>query len=193
MLEMDTYQTPQSDSALLAFHVRLAESLCAVLPPPLDATPEGVTNSHNAVLALVRRLGPVDDAEAELAFRYTVARVNGVHCEYQAREHPRGSKPAMKLIAQGARLAREGMGIWSMLATVQDERRRREKTNVVALPTSLPHGGEPVADSGVAAEAPAGAAAAPPAQSPASPAEAKPDRPRRSPPALRIIQGGLAS
>ncbi len=190
---MDTHQPQQSDPALLAFHENLAESLRAVLPPPIDSTPEHLTVSHDAVLALVRRLAPVDAAEAMLTSRYIVARVHGVHCEYQAREHPPGSKPAMQLIAQSARLGREAMRIWSLLATAQDERRRREATNAAALPTSPPHGGGPSTDSGLAAEAPSGAAAAPPAQPPTPPEEAKPAPPRRSPPALRIIQGGLAS
>ncbi len=190
---MDLHQPPHSDPALLAFHENLAASLCAVLPPPIDATPEHLTVSHDAVLTLVRRLAPVDAAEAALTSRYIVTRVNGVHCEYQAREHPPGSKPAMQLIAQSARLGREAMRIWSLLATAQDERRRRDATNVTALPTSPPHGGAPGADSGLAAEAPTGAAAAPPAQPPARPEKTKPAPPRRSPPALRIIQGGLAS
>jgi hypothetical protein len=105
----------------------------------------------------------------------------------------------MKLRTQYAKFEREALRIRSKLLTIQEQRYEREAATRAAGPTSSRPGRGQGASGGLATP---GGAAASPAQSPPPPTETKPvppaevtkpAPPRHTPPALRIIQGGLAS
>jgi hypothetical protein len=206
---MNTQQPQQPDPALLAFWDELAEHLRTVLPPPLGKTPEELATSQAALIMLVRRLAPVDDAEAELACQYIITSVESAFGLHYAGDHPAGSKLGMTLRTQSARLRHKAQRTKLALLTAQDERRRREATNVTILPTAPWQDGCQDAGADIMAEAevaatlptqpaapdeaakPPEAATTPDAATP--PDAAKPAPARHTPPALRLIQGGLAN
>jgi len=200
LLEMDPQPPPQSDPALLAFYDRLAPTLRAALPPPIGNPPEGpgstpeqaLARRDAAAIALVTSLAPADAAEAALAVQYVVAGAHASYSLWQVQQHPPVSEAAMKLRTQFARFSRESRRSRSLLLTLQEDRHKRAAADMAARKkTSPPHGEGQSAGGGLAS--PGGAAVAPPDQPPAPSEETKPAPPRRSPPALRLIQGGLAS
>jgi hypothetical protein len=134
MLVMNTWQPQQPDPALLAFWDQLAEHLRTVLPPPLGKTPEDLATAQAALNMLVRRLAPVDDAEAELACQYIITSAESAFGLHYAGGYPANSKLGMTLRTQSARLRHKAQRIKLALLTAQDERRRREATNVTVLP-----------------------------------------------------------
>jgi len=69
---MSPQHPQQPDPALAAFWDGLTEHLRTTLPPPLGKMPEELAHSQAALVMLVRRLAPVDDAEAELASQYII-------------------------------------------------------------------------------------------------------------------------
>jgi hypothetical protein len=191
MLAMNPQHPQQPDPALVAFWDDLTEHLRTVLPPPLGKTPEELAHSQTALVMLVRRLAPVDDAEAELASQYITTSVEAAYGLHYAGNYPRGSQLAMTLITQSARLRHKAQPIKSQLLTAQDERRRREATNVTAPSTFRWPDGSPGSDADITAET--AVAPALPARPPAPPEAARPEvtRPVQPRPTLRLIQGGL--
>ena len=199
--------TQQPDPALRALYANLVQTLVAALPPPIDSTPEdpesdqedALTRRNHAAIAVLASLAPADATEARLAVQYVAASAHATYCLSLVQQHPPTSEPAMKLRTQFARFEREALRSRSLLLTIQEQRYEREAANRAAGPTSSRPGRGQGAGGGLATP---GGAAASPAQSPPPPTEtkpvppaevAKPAPPRHSPPALRIIQGGLAS
>jgi hypothetical protein len=196
MLEMDTQQPQPSDPALRALYDRLAQMLRATLPPPIG-DPAGETGSSSrqalarrdaAAFAVITSLAPADATEGALAAHYVIASAHAAHSLWQAGQHPPASEPAMKLRKQYARFTREALRSRSRLLRLQEARDKREAANADARPKSPQDGeghgtggGLPTSDEVMAQ----------PAQPP--PSETKPTPPRRSPPTLRLIQGGLAN
>ncbi len=192
-------QPPPSDPALRISYVRLVDTLRAGLPPPLSNTPGqsgppseyAIARRDAAAFAMIASLDPADAIEADLAVQYVVASAHATHALHQARQHPPSSEAAIKLRGQSAQLEQDAQCTRSLLRARQVARRRRQAADAVARKTAARSSPGQSAGGGLASQG--GAAVAPPAQPPAPPEETKPAAPRRSPPALRIIQGGLAS
>lgn len=110
---MSPQHPQQPDPALAAFWDGLTEHLRTVLPRPLGKTPVELAHSQAALVMLVRRLAPVDDAEAELASQYIITSVEAAYGLHYAGNYPRGSQLAMTLITQSARLRHKAQRIKS--------------------------------------------------------------------------------
>jgi len=187
---MDTQQPQQSDPAVQARYDHLVQSLRAALPPPMGRTPEDIARRNAAAIDLAVSLAPADAAEVALTIKYVVAGAHADHCLWLALRHPPTSGMGLRLRTQDAGFIREGQRNRSLLLTMQEERQRRAATTGAAQRTPPSHSGGQDADS---LASPGDAVAALPAQPPAPPGETKPAPARRPRPALRLIQGGLAS
>jgi hypothetical protein len=196
---MDTQPPHSSDPDLQALYGRLAQTLCAALPPPIGDAAENAGSSPDqalarrdaAAIALITSLAPADDAEGALAVHCVVASARANHCLSQVGQHPPASDMAMKLRRQYARYIQESLRSRGQLLTIQGARYKRERADAAARQQFLQYGEGQGAGDGL--PTPGGSAEAPPAQPHAPPAQPKPAAPRRSPPSLRLIQGGLAN
>ena len=188
---MSPQHPQQPDPALAAFWDGLTEHLRTTLPPPLGKMPEELAHSQppSSCWSGVwpRSMTPRPNWHP----RYITTSVEAAYGLHYAGNYPRGSQLAMTLITQSARLRHKAQPIKSQLLTAQDERRRREATNVTALSTFRRPDGSPGSDADITAET--AVAPALPARPPAPPEAARPEvtRPVQPRPALRLIQGGL--
>jgi hypothetical protein len=196
---MDTLPPHPSDPNLQAFYDRLAETLRAALPPPIDdaagnagSSPEqALARRDAAAIAVIRSLAPADAAEGALAVHCVVASARADHCLSQVGQHPPVSDMAMKLRRQYARYIQESLRSRGQLLTIQGARYERERAEATARRQFPQYGESQGAGDGLPILG--SSADAPLAQPPARPEETKPAPPRRSPPALRLIRGGLAN
>jgi len=188
---MDPHPPHLTDPALVVLCNGVAETLHAALPELVGNTPEALAARDAVAMRLVAALAPADAAEAALAAQSVVAGAHAFHCQWLAQQYSPASELGMKLRAQSAGFEHEAERSRSLLLTIQKKRRKREAANVAARPKSPPHGRGQDAGGGLATQG--GAAVAQPALPPAPQEATKPAPARRSPPALRLIQGGLAS
>jgi glucosamine 6-phosphate synthetase-like amidotransferase/phosphosugar isomerase protein len=189
---MDTYPS-QIDPALMAKYDQVMQTVRATLPPPIGNMPEDLVRRDAQAMDLVVCLAPADETEAALVTQYVVTGAHARYCIWQIGQYSPVSDEAMKLRKQAASLMEQSGRTRSRLLAVQEARYKREAAaNVAARP------GSPVQDAaqaiGSGGATPDGSGAAmPPAQQPVPAEPIKPAPPRSSPPALRLIQGGLAS
>lgn len=191
---MDTYPTHQSDPAFLALRDHLAQHLRSALPQPIGSAADDSESPSDhalacrdaAALARIESLAPADPAEAALAAQHVIAGAHANHCVYLFKQHAPASDQAIILRKQIVGLLREARRSLSLLTSLQEQRYKQGVAAMASRETFAHPGGDQ--DAGGDFTNPAGNTAAPPL-----PEKARPAPPRRSPPALRLIQGGLAS
>ena len=170
---MDTQPALPADRFLQGLYEDTIRSVLAALPPPIDDSPEGRGVRDAAIWALVRQLAPADREQSALVVRYIAARAYGEHCRHEANGLPSSSRQAQRLIAEANHMGQLAKQAHSALETAQSKRRRQEGSEPARAPEPAPAilPSRPVVQTTAAQPVPA-------------------PWPR---PALRVIQGGLAS
>jgi len=106
-----------------------AETLRAMLPPPLTDTPEAWTRRNRVAMARVAALVPASCVEADLAALAVAAAAHAKDCLRQASECEDDRKESGKLRAQAASMGREARGYLGKLDRMQVVRLKREATD----------------------------------------------------------------
>ena len=99
----------------------LVHTLLALLPPPIEDTPEATLTRNRAAIARIAALAPVNADEAELAAQCVAARV-----------HADDINLVIRLNAQYAAMIRASLSAHNCLLREQQQRRKRETTQGAA-------------------------------------------------------------
>ena len=99
----------------------LVHTLLALLPPPIEDTPEATLTRNRAAIARIAALAPVNADEAELAAQCVAARV-----------HADDINLVIRLNAQYAAMIRASLSAHNRLLREQQQRRKRETTQGAA-------------------------------------------------------------
>jgi len=123
-------QQYQPDPVETLFHrayYQLIHTLCSLLPPPLDDTPEAMLARNDAAIAKVAALLPVNADEADIAAHCVAARAQAEDVMRSLRNHASDIHLSMKLNAQYCLMERTAVSVRTQLLRVQTARHKREK------------------------------------------------------------------
>ncbi|HBK07717.1 MAG TPA: hypothetical protein DDZ81_18005 [Acetobacteraceae bacterium] len=107
----------------------LIHTLVALLPPPIENTPEATLTRNHAAIARVAALTPVNANEAELAAQCVAARAQAEDVLRLIRLHAADVNLVIRLNAQYAAMIRASLAAHSRLLREQQQRRKRETTH----------------------------------------------------------------
>src|ERR1700710_964948 len=107
-------------------YYQLVYTLTALLPPPLDDTPEALLTRNHAAIAKVAALLPVNADEADLAAQCIAARGQAEEMLRLLRQHAGDIGLVMRLNAQYGSMVRTSLSVHGRLMRVQALRRKRE-------------------------------------------------------------------
>ena len=98
---METSHPPHLATDLSTpLYYQIVYTLTALLPPPLDDTPEGLRARNHAAIAKVAALLPVDTDETDLAAQCIAARAQAEAMLRQLRHHTGDIELVIRLNAQ---------------------------------------------------------------------------------------------
>ena len=120
-------QTPPIDLPAQAYR-HLMHTLIALLPPPIEDTPEAILARNHAAIARIAALAPVNAGEAELAAQCISARAQAEDLLRLIRLHDDDIKIVIRLNAQYAAMIRASLSAHNRLLNEQQQRRKREAT-----------------------------------------------------------------
>ena len=120
-------QTPPIDLPAQAYR-HLMHTLIALLPPPIEDTPEATLARNHAAIAKIAALAPVNAGEAELAAQCIAARAQAEDLLRLIRVHDDDIKIVIRLNAQYAAMIRASLSAHNRLLNEQQQRRKREAT-----------------------------------------------------------------
>jgi hypothetical protein len=126
--------TPPSQTIDLATHLyyQLVHTLTALLPPPLDDTPDALHTRNRAAIAKVAALLPVNANEADLAAQCIAARAQAEDILRLLRQHADDIHLTIRLNAQYGSMVRTSLSAHARLLRVQALRQKREATDGAA-------------------------------------------------------------
>jgi hypothetical protein len=107
-------------------YYQLVYTLTALLPPPLDDSPEALRARNHAAIAKVAALLPVDANEMDLAAQCIAARAQAEDALRLLRENAGDIALVMRLNAQCASMVRASLSVHARLMRVQAVRHKRE-------------------------------------------------------------------
>jgi hypothetical protein len=107
-------------------YYQLVYTLMALLPPPLDDTPEALRARNHAAVAKVAALLPVNANEIELAAQCIAARAQAEETLRLVRHNAGDIELVMRLNAQYGSTVRTSLAVHGRLMRVQALRRKRE-------------------------------------------------------------------
>ena len=110
----------------------LVHTLIALLPPPIEDTPEATLTRNHAAIARIAALAPVNDNEAELAAQCVAARAQAEDLLRLIRLHADDINLVIRLNAQYAAMIRVSLSAHNRLLREQQQRRKRETTHGAA-------------------------------------------------------------
>ncbi len=113
-------------------HRHLMHTLIALLPPPIEDTPEAILARNHAAIARIDALAPVNADEAELAAQCIAARAQAEDLLCLIRLHANDINIVIKLNAQYAAMIRASLSAHNRLLREQQQRRKREATHGAA-------------------------------------------------------------
>ena len=105
----------------------LVHTLLALLPPPIEDTPEATLTRNHAAIARIAALAPVNADEAELAAQCIAARAQAEDLLRLIRLHAGDINIVTRLNAQYASMIRASLSAHNRLLREQQQRRKREK------------------------------------------------------------------
>ena len=120
---METQIPPVDLSAPARRH--LMHTLIALLPPPIEDTPEATLARNNAAAARIAALAPTNADQAELAAQCVAARAQAEDLMRLIRLHAADINLVVKLNAQCAAMFRASLAAHNRL--LREQRRRREQ------------------------------------------------------------------
>ncbi len=130
---METYRQPDQPDPLLALprhaYFQLIHTLAAILPPPVDDTPEALLARNDAAIDAVAAMLPVNANEAGFAAQCVAARAQANDVLRLLRKHDGDIMVVMKLNAQYVAMARTSQGAHGHLLRAKAERHKREKSD----------------------------------------------------------------
>lgn len=106
----------------------LVHTLLALLPPPIDDTPQATLTRNRAAVARIAALAPVNADEAELAAQCIAARAQAEDILLLIRLHANDINLVIRLNAQYAAMIRASLSAHNRLLREQRQRRKRETT-----------------------------------------------------------------
>ena len=104
----------------------LMHTLLALLPPPIEDTPQATRTRNHAAIARIAALAPVNANEAELAAQCIAARAQAEDLLRLIRVHANDIKIVIRLNAQYAAMIRASLSAHNRLLQEQQQRRKRE-------------------------------------------------------------------
>ena len=110
----------------------LMHTLLALLPPPIEDTPEATRTRNHAAIARIAALAPVNANEAELAAQCIAARAQAEDLLRLIRVHANDIKIVIKLNAQYAAMIRASLSAHNRLLSEQQQRSKRETNHDAA-------------------------------------------------------------
>lgn len=110
----------------------IVHTLVALLPPPVEDTPDAILTRNHAAIASITALGPVDVNEGELAAQCVAARAQAGDVLRLIRLHAADLALVIKLNAQYAAMLRASLSAHNRLRREQQQRRTREALNSAA-------------------------------------------------------------
>ena len=123
---METQPAPLDLPAQACRH--LMHTLIALLPPPIEDTPEATLARNHAAIARVAALAPVNAGEAELAAQCIAARAQAEDLLRLIRVHAEDINLVIRINAQYAAMIRASLSAHNRLLREQQQRRKREAT-----------------------------------------------------------------
>ena len=121
---METQTVPLDLPAQACRH--LMHTLIALLPPPIEDTPEAILTRNHAAIARVAALAPVNAGEAELAAQCIAARAQAEDLLRLIRVHAGDINLVIRINAQYAAMIRASLSAHNRLLREQQQRRKRE-------------------------------------------------------------------
>jgi hypothetical protein len=106
----------------------LMHTLIALLPPPIENTPEATLTRNHAAIARIAALAPVNADEAELAAQCIAARAQAEDLLRLVRLHAADINLVVKLNAQCAAMFRASLSAHNRLLREQQQRRKRDQS-----------------------------------------------------------------
>lgn len=128
---MDTQARPLIDLPTQAYR-HLIHTLSALLPPPIENTPEATLTRNHAAIARIAALAPVNANEAELAAQCIAARAQAEDVMRLIRLHADDINLVIRLNAQYGAMVRTSLAAHSHLLREQQQRRKREATQAAS-------------------------------------------------------------
>ena len=122
---METQPTPPIDLDAQAWR-HLTQTLIALLPPPVQDTPEATETRNHAAIARIAALAPVNANEAELAAQCVLTRAQAEHVMRLIRIHDDDIKLVIRLNAQYLAMVKLSLAANNRLVREQQQRRKRE-------------------------------------------------------------------
>ena len=110
----------------------LMHTLLALLPPPIEDTPQATRTRNHAAIARIAALAPVNANEAELAAQCIAAQAQAEDLLRLIRVHANDIKIVIKLNAQYAAMIRASLSAHNRLLSEQQQRRKPETNHEVA-------------------------------------------------------------
>jgi hypothetical protein len=107
-------------------------TLIALLPPPIEDTPEATVSRNHAAIAGIVALAPVNASEAELASQCIAARAQAEDVLRLIRLHAADINVVVKLNAQYTAMIRASLSAHDRLLREQQQRRKRETNHDAA-------------------------------------------------------------
>ena len=123
---METQTAPLDLPAQACRH--LMHTLIALLPPPIEDTPEATLARNHAAIARIAALAPVNAGEAELAAQCIAARAQAEDLLRLIRVHADDINLVIRINAQYAAMIRASLSVHNRLLREQQQRRKREAT-----------------------------------------------------------------
>jgi hypothetical protein len=124
---METSASPPSAVSLSPnLYYQLVYTLTALLPPPLDDSPEALRARNHTAIAKVAALLPVDANEIDLAAQCIAARAQAEDVLRLLRQHAGDIMLTIRLNAQYASMVRTSLSVHARLMRVQAVRQKRE-------------------------------------------------------------------
>ena len=120
-------QNPPIDLPAQAYR-HLMHTLIALLPPPIEDTPEATLARNHAAIARIAALAPVNAEEAELAAQCIAARAQAEDLLRLIRVHANDINLVIRINAQYAAMIRASLSVHNRLLRQQQQRRKREAT-----------------------------------------------------------------
>ena len=110
----------------------LMHTLLALLPPPIEDTPQATRTRNHAAIARIAALAPVNANEAELAAQCIAARAQAEDLLRLIRVHANDIKIVIRLNAQYAAMIRASLSAHNRLLSEQQQRSKRETNHDAA-------------------------------------------------------------
>ena len=110
----------------------LIHTLIALLPPPIEDTPEATLARNHAAIARIAAMAPVNADEAELAAQCIAARAQAEEMLLLIRVHAADINLVIKLNAQYASMIRTSLSAHNRLRREQQQRRKRDTNHDAA-------------------------------------------------------------